>query len=159
MIKVMTETPMYEAETTIMMEPSAQSGGTDTLENLVQIEAAANNSDQYYKTQCAILESRGLAATVIKTLDLEHNANFAGKPSTPGLFANLMKKFRRAMHEKTARTSDRQNCRRATRTIRVSTRDSCMSIWICSKLRRCRTPTWSRFPMMSPEPGIGGGNR
>jgi hypothetical protein len=55
MIKVMTETPLYEAETTIMIEPSAQGGGTDTLENLVQIEAAANNSDQYYKTQCAIL--------------------------------------------------------------------------------------------------------
>ncbi len=103
MIKVMTETPMYEAETTIMVEPAAQSGGTDTLENLVQIEAAANNSDQYYKTQCAILESRGLAATVIKTLDLQHNANFAGKPSTPGLFANLMKKIHRAMYGKNAR--------------------------------------------------------
>ncbi|HEY1851930.1 MAG TPA: polysaccharide biosynthesis tyrosine autokinase [Candidatus Binataceae bacterium] len=103
MIKVMTETPMYEAETTIMVEPAAQAGGTDTLENLVQIEAAANNSDQYYKTQCAILESRGLAATVIKKLDLEHNVNFAGKPATPGLFANLTKKFRRAIHEKTAR--------------------------------------------------------
>jgi len=45
MIKVMTETPMFEAETTIMVEPAAQSGGTDTLENLVQIEAAANNSE------------------------------------------------------------------------------------------------------------------
>ena len=32
MVKVMTETPLYEAETTIMIEPSAQGGGTDTLE-------------------------------------------------------------------------------------------------------------------------------
>lgn len=103
MVKVMTETPLYEAETTIMIEPSAQGGGTDTLENLVQIEAAANNSDQYYKTQCAILQSRGIAASVIKTLGLEHNANFAGKPAAPGLFASIIKRFNGAMHRKAAR--------------------------------------------------------
>jgi succinoglycan biosynthesis transport protein ExoP len=103
MVKVMTETPLYEAETTIMIEPSAQGGGTDTLENLVQIEAAANNSDQYYKTQCAILESRGLAASVIKTLGLEHNPVFAGKPVSPGLLTTIFNRFRSAVHRKTAR--------------------------------------------------------
>ncbi len=100
MVKVMMETPMYEAETTIMIEPSADSGGTDALENLVQIEAAANNSDQYYKTQCAILESRGLAADVIKALDLEHNVSFAGRQSAPGLLASIIKRFHTAVHRK-----------------------------------------------------------
>ena len=99
MVKVMTETPLYEAETTIMIEPSAQGGGTDTLENLVQIEAAANNSDQYYKTQCAILQSRGIAAGVVKTLGLEHNPAFAGKPGGSGFFAGFFGKFKRAMHK------------------------------------------------------------
>ena len=100
MVKVMTETPLYEAETTIMIEPSAHGGGTDTLENLVQIEAAANNSDQYYKTQCAILQSRGLAANVIKALGLEHNVNFAGKAPAPGLFASIYKRLSGGAHRK-----------------------------------------------------------
>jgi succinoglycan biosynthesis transport protein ExoP len=99
-VKVMTETPLYEAETTIMIEPSAHGGGTDTLENLVQIEAAANNSDQYYKTQCAILQSRGLAANVIKALGLEHNVNFAGKAPAPGLFASIYKRLSGGAHRK-----------------------------------------------------------
>ena len=103
MVKVMTETPLYEAETTIMIEPSAQGGSTDTLENLVQIEAAANNSDQYYKTQCAILESRGLAASVIKTLGLERNPIFAGKPVSPGLLTTIFSRLSGAVHRKTAR--------------------------------------------------------
>jgi polysaccharide biosynthesis transport protein len=104
MIKVMSETPLYEAETTIMIEPSAEGGGTDTLENLVQIEAAANNSDQYYKTQCAILQSRSIAASVIMALDLEHNPAFAGKPVTGGLFSGLKKKLAQALHKRVART-------------------------------------------------------
>jgi succinoglycan biosynthesis transport protein ExoP len=104
MVKVMMETPMYEAETTIMIEPSADTGGTDALENLVQIEAAANNSDQYYKTQCAILESRRLAAEVIKSLDLEHNVSFAGRPAAPGLFASIVKRIHALTHKRLART-------------------------------------------------------
>jgi len=100
MVKVMLQTPMYEAQTTIMIEPSAQSGGTDTLENLVQIEAAATDADSYYKTQCAILQSRGLAADVIKTLGLEHNVSFAGKPAKPGLLAGIIKRFHGAIDRK-----------------------------------------------------------
>src|SRR5579875_3086293 len=57
MIKTMTETPIYTAETTIMIQPAGVGDGSNTLENLVQIEAAANDTDLYYKTQCAILES------------------------------------------------------------------------------------------------------
>jgi succinoglycan biosynthesis transport protein ExoP len=103
MVRVMSETPLYQAETTIMIEPSAQGSGTDTLENLVQIEAAANNSDEYYKTQCAILESRGIAAGVIRTLGLERNPAFAGKPSTPDLFTRLEAILKRATHKRAAR--------------------------------------------------------
>jgi polysaccharide biosynthesis transport protein len=102
MIKVMTETPLYQAETTVMIEPSAQGGGTDSLENLVKIEAAAYNSDQYYKTQCAVLQSRPIAANVIKALDLEHNPAFAGKPAKPGIFARLEKKISGAIHKRPA---------------------------------------------------------
>ncbi len=103
MVKVMSETPLYEAATTVMIEPSAQGGGTDTLENLVQIEAAANNSDQYYKTQCAILQSRAIAAGVIKTLGLEHNPVFAGTPVKTGLFTKLEKKITGAWHKRDTR--------------------------------------------------------
>jgi polysaccharide biosynthesis transport protein len=88
-VKVMTQTPVYTAETTIMIQPQASDGGSDALENLVSIEAAAENSDQYYKTQCAILESRGLAASVIRTLGLEHNSAFAGEDARPDTVAQL----------------------------------------------------------------------
>jgi len=83
---VMMETPIYTSEATILIEPNAADGG-GTLQNLVEIEVAANNSDQYYKTQCAILRSRNLAISVIRNLDLRHNPAFAGKPSPPGLFS------------------------------------------------------------------------
>lgn len=98
MIKVMTETPIYTAETTIMIQPAAQSGSSNTLEDLVQLEAASNDSDQYYKTQCAILQSRGLAALVIKNLGLEHNPAFVGAPATPGVFDRLFARFTGAAH-------------------------------------------------------------
>lgn len=99
MIKVMTETPIYTAETTIMIQPAAQSGGSNTLEDLMQLEAASNDSDQYYKTQCAILQSRGLAALVIKNLGLEHNPAFVGAPATPGVFDRLLARFTGAAHD------------------------------------------------------------
>jgi len=81
-LHTLSETPIYTAETTIMIQPSAtQSSGT--LENLVEIEAAVANSDQYFKTQCTILESRNLAVDVIRELGLQHNPVFAGEPSKP----------------------------------------------------------------------------
>jgi capsular exopolysaccharide synthesis family protein len=83
---VMMETPIYTSEATILIEPNAADAG-GTLQNLVEIEVAANNSDQYYKTQCAILRSRNLAISVIRNLDLRHNPAFAGKPRSPGLFS------------------------------------------------------------------------
>jgi capsular exopolysaccharide synthesis family protein len=64
-------------------------GGSDNLQNLLEIEAASMNSDQYYKTQCAVLESRNLAASVIKLLDLAHNSAFTEQPRPPDMFSRL----------------------------------------------------------------------
>jgi capsular exopolysaccharide synthesis family protein len=71
-------TPIYTAETTIMIEPNADTGSS-TLESLIEIEAAAANADQYYKTQCAILESHNLAAQVVSELELERDPVFGGR--------------------------------------------------------------------------------
>lgn len=77
-IRLMDAQPIYTAETTILIEPNAEQG-SDTLASLVEIEAAAANADQYYKTQCAILQSRNLAARVVSELRLDHSALFLGK--------------------------------------------------------------------------------
>ena len=72
-IRLIGETPIYTAETTILIEPNAESGSS-TLESLIEIETAAANADQYYKTQCAILQSRNLAAEVVSDLALDKDA-------------------------------------------------------------------------------------
>jgi uncharacterized protein involved in exopolysaccharide biosynthesis len=87
-IHTMTETPIYTAETTIMIEPAATEGSS-TLENLVELETAVANSDQYYKTQCQVLQSRNLAAHVIRDLGLQHNPNFAEPRHKPGLLSQI----------------------------------------------------------------------
>jgi succinoglycan biosynthesis transport protein ExoP len=87
-LHVATETPTYTAETTIQIEPNAQQGG-DNLENLIELEAAVTDSDQYYATQCQILQSRNLAARVIRVLGLAHDPAFVGHKNSPGLFSQL----------------------------------------------------------------------
>ena len=93
-IRIIGETPIYTAETTILIEPNAEAGSS-TLESLIEIETAAANADEYYKTQCAILESRNLAAAVVSDLALDKDALFNGQTSAdssplarwwPGLF-------------------------------------------------------------------------
>jgi polysaccharide biosynthesis transport protein len=87
-LHVATATRMYTAETTVLIQPNPP-GGSDNLQNLLEIEAASMNSDQYYKTQCAVLESRNLAASVIKLLDLAHNSAFTEQPRPPDMFSRL----------------------------------------------------------------------
>jgi capsular exopolysaccharide synthesis family protein len=77
-VHLMSAKPIYTAETTILIQPNAEQG-SDTLASLVEIEAAAANADQYYKTQCAILQSHNLAGLVVNDLGLDHNALFLGK--------------------------------------------------------------------------------
>ncbi len=76
-VHLMGETRIYTAETTILIQPNAEQG-SDTLANLVEIETAAANADQYYKTQCAILQSNSLAAQVVSELGLDHDPAFTG---------------------------------------------------------------------------------
>ena len=87
-LHVATATRIYTAETTVLIQPNPP-GGSDNLQNLLELEAASMNSDQYYKTQCAVLESRNLAASVIKLLDLAHNSAFTEQPRPPDMFSRL----------------------------------------------------------------------
>ena len=97
-IRLIGATPIYTAETTILIEPNAEAGSS-TLESLIEIEAAAANADQYYKTQCAILESRNLAAEVVSDLALDKDPIFNGQATAgsslierwwPGLFGRAV---------------------------------------------------------------------
>jgi polysaccharide biosynthesis transport protein len=80
--------PTYTAETTIMLAP-ATGEGSSTLENLVEIETAAYNADQYYKTQSEILESPVIAADVIRRLGLTHRPAFTGDDSSKTALTHL----------------------------------------------------------------------
>jgi succinoglycan biosynthesis transport protein ExoP len=87
-VHVISTPPTYTAETTIMLAP-ATGEGSSTLENLVEIETAAYNADQYYKTQSEILESPTIAADVIRRLDLIHRPAFNGNDPPRTAFAQL----------------------------------------------------------------------
>ncbi|HZO80778.1 MAG TPA: polysaccharide biosynthesis tyrosine autokinase [Candidatus Binataceae bacterium] len=84
-------TPIYTAQTTVMILPKAPTG-IDPAEALIEIEAAYDGSD-YIKTQTEILQSRTLAAQVVRNLGLDRNPAFAGGKSgslsLAGLFNNL----------------------------------------------------------------------
>ncbi|MBV8056890.1 MAG: polysaccharide biosynthesis tyrosine autokinase [Deltaproteobacteria bacterium] len=86
-VHIISTPPTYIAETTIMLAP-ATGEGSSTLENLVEIETAAYNADQYYKTQSEILESPVIAAYVIRRLGLVHRPAFIDEP-TKDSFARL----------------------------------------------------------------------
>ena len=88
-IRLMGEVPIYTAETTVQIQPNAEQGAS-ALENLVEIETAAANADQYYKTQCAILQSRNLAATVVTELNLDHNPGFTGEKNRDGFLSRWL---------------------------------------------------------------------
>lgn len=87
-VRLYWETPIYTAETTILIEPNAPQHSSE-IDKLVAIEAAAANSDQYYKTQCEILKSRDLAVNVIAGLGLEDDPAFNRKPPMPGFLSLL----------------------------------------------------------------------
>ena len=77
-VSIISTPPVYTAETTVILEP-AGGEGSNSLENLIEIETAAYNADQYYKTQCAILESPNIAVDVIRRLNLLHRPEFNGQ--------------------------------------------------------------------------------
>lgn len=97
LLRLLMTTPIYTAQTTVMILPKAPTG-IDPAEALVEIEAAYDGSD-YIKTQTQILQSRTLAAQVVRKLGLGRNPEFAG--GTPGLFsvAGLINNLRLWAHD------------------------------------------------------------
>lgn len=88
-IKVFSETPLYTAEATILLEP-----GTPQIfaNGSVQQSAAVDSDDEeshFLETQCAILRSRSLAATVVRAEGLDHRAPAAAAKRKPGLIGGL----------------------------------------------------------------------
>ena len=77
LLHLLMTTPIYTAQTTVMMLPKAPSG-IDPAEALIEIEASYDGSD-YFKTQSEILKSRTLAASVVRNLGLNRNSAFTGQ--------------------------------------------------------------------------------
>src|SRR6266511_2319698 len=82
---VLTMTPIYTAETTLLIERKAPQV-LDMQQALS--ESLGPDEYDYYKTQYQILQSRVLAAQVIRELDLEKNSFFTGE-GREGLVAKL----------------------------------------------------------------------
>jgi succinoglycan biosynthesis transport protein ExoP len=77
------ETPLYTAETVLLVKQRVPDMLSKPEEGSFVDE---NYSDNYYKTQNSILESRSLAATVVRDLDLGHDRVFLGEQqSIPAL--------------------------------------------------------------------------
>ena len=88
LVHILGTRPVYTAETTIMMAPAAGEGSS-TLANLVEIETAAYNAGQYYKTQSEILESPTIAVDVIRRLGLLHRPAFIDDAASPTTLQQL----------------------------------------------------------------------
>lgn len=79
--------PVYEAETTIQIEPK---------QNIIQSEKLILNTGSdpnYWNTQLKLLENPQLARQVILTLDLQNNPAFFEGQSSSGFFASLRRIF------------------------------------------------------------------
>jgi polysaccharide biosynthesis transport protein len=96
LLHLLMTTPIYTAETTLMILPKAPSG-IDPAEALLEIEASYDGSD-YFKTQSEILKSRTLAASVVRNLGLNHNTAFTGS-GRPGLFSSMVGNLRQRLHD------------------------------------------------------------
>ena len=77
LIHLLMTTPIYTAQTTVMIQPKAPTG-IDPAEALLAIEASYDGSD-YFKTQSEILKSRTLAASVVRNLGLDRSPAFTGR--------------------------------------------------------------------------------
>ena len=83
-LKILTMTPIYRAESTILVErnfPKVLAINDLLTEN--------DEADVYYRTQYGILKSRSLAATVIREAGLEADGFAAATSPRPGLFAGI----------------------------------------------------------------------
>jgi polysaccharide biosynthesis transport protein len=96
LLHLLMTTPIYTAQTTVMMLPKAPSG-IDPAEALIEIEASYDGSD-YFKTQSEILKSRTLAASVVRNLGLNRNSAFTGS-GRPGLFSAMVDGLHQRLHD------------------------------------------------------------
>jgi polysaccharide biosynthesis transport protein len=91
---VLTMTPIYTAKSTILVEQQSP--------QVLNIQALISNSDSsgehdYYKTQEQILESRSLAAQVIRDMGLDRNPEFTGGGAHQGFFSAIIEKITGAL--------------------------------------------------------------
>jgi succinoglycan biosynthesis transport protein ExoP len=96
LLHLLMTTPIYTAQTTLMILPKAPTG-IDPAEALLEIEASYDGSD-YFKTQSEILKSRTLAASVVRNLGLSRNPAFTGS-GRPGLFSAVIGGLRQRLHD------------------------------------------------------------
>ncbi|MGA8060268.1 MAG: GumC family protein, partial [Candidatus Binataceae bacterium] len=96
LLHLLMTTPIYTAQTTVMMLPKAPTG-IDPAEALIEIEASYDGSD-YFKTQSEILKSRTLAASVVRNLGLNRNSAFTGS-GRPGLFSAMVDGLHQRLHD------------------------------------------------------------
>ncbi len=66
------KTPLYTATSTILIEPETP----QVLEPQVQAQLSDNDTNSFYRTQYEILQSRSLAAAVIRNLALDKDPHF-----------------------------------------------------------------------------------
>ena len=79
--------PLYTATATIQIERQAPKMAP--VQEVQQIDAMAYDKYDYYQTQFEILQSRTIAARVIKGLGLEDDKRFTGEESSAGLVASM----------------------------------------------------------------------
>jgi polysaccharide biosynthesis transport protein len=96
LLHLLMTTPIYTAETTLMIMPKAPTG-IDPAQAMIEIEAAYDGSD-YFKTQSEILKSRTLAASVVRNLGLNRNPAFTGS-GRAGLFSTMIGDMRQRVHD------------------------------------------------------------
>jgi succinoglycan biosynthesis transport protein ExoP len=84
-VLVFTMSPRYTATATILIERQAPK--IAPVQEIQQVDAVGSTRDDYYETQFQLLQSRSLAARVIKALALHSDERFVGR--SQGLLASI----------------------------------------------------------------------
>jgi len=97
---VLVQTPLYTGSSTILIESQAP----QVLEP--NTERAAENVPSFYKTQYEILESKSLAASVIRALELDKNPLFTDPETKPTLLRRILSSVRSLFSRRLPRGAD-----------------------------------------------------
>lgn len=89
-IQMFRQPSIYEAETTIRIEPKPKS-----VLQTKELTINSGTDPSFWGTQLKLLENNVLARQVVLTLDLQHNPDFFGGQSQGGVFASLRRVFSR----------------------------------------------------------------